>query len=54
MSRRLESVEEWLGFVVEVVAVGVGRKCDASFCNLDFAPLIFDYTIRMLRITEKE
>jgi len=39
---------------VDVVAVGVWRKCDASFCNLDFALLIVERITdcTMLRITK--
>jgi hypothetical protein len=43
-------VEGLVRFGVEVVVVGVGRKCDASFCNLDFALLMVE---RILKITKK-
>jgi hypothetical protein len=39
-------VEGWVKLVV--VAADVGRKCDASFCNLDFALVMVEknYEIR--------
>ena len=37
-----------------VVAVGVGRKCDASFCNLDFALLIVESNYGLYDVENNE